>query len=157
MAHTVTMQSCNWNSFVKEQGEWWDSICTSIYASISGWEKVRQLLAYSERNPEENLPHRKKKGTVKLAVPAASVIMPLYSPFLPLPFLFSSSSQYGGSRVVGLAPLPYRDQLKNPVSVPGEQGSGLVSPSKTRKGTQLGPGATPRAGQFSLLLPHIGG
>ena len=145
MAHSVTVQSCNWNSFVKEQGEWWDSICTSIYASISGWERVRQLLPYSERNPKENLSHRKKKGTVKLAIPAASVVMPLYSPFLPLPFLFSPSSQHGGSRVVGLAPPPYRDQLKHPVSVPGEEGSGLVSPSKTRKGTQFWSGNFPYA------------
>ena len=41
---------------------------------------------------------------------------------------------------------PYRDQLENPVLVPGAQGFGVVSASKTQQGPQFEPGVTPRAG-----------
>ena len=89
---------------------------------------------------------RKKKGVrVRLCC----------SNLRPSPFPTSHSQpapvpNTGAQEVVELAPLPYKDQLENPVLVSGAQGPGLVSLSKTWRGTQFGPGTIPEAGQFPV-------
>ena len=82
----------------------------------------------------------------ELAVPDSldgyANISPLPPPSIPIQFQFLT---------LGLKTSPpYRDQLENPVLLSGAQGLGLESPSKTRQGTQFGPGATSGTGLFPL-------
>ena len=77
----------------------------------------------------------------ELAVPATPDVIPIYPP-LPLPSM-SVQPQFLTLTIRTIP--PYRDQLENPVLVPGAQGFGLVLPSKIRQGTQFWPGDTPGA------------
>ena len=57
----------------------------------------------------------------------------------------------GAHKAMGPALPPCRNQLENPVLVPGAE-----EPIKTWQGTQCRPGATPCAGQFPLCHYPVG-
>ena len=126
-------------------GEWWNPLCASTRAITS--RKIRK------GNESEDMLLHTFTPPGEFTVPATLAAMPIYPPLPPPSVPIQPQFPTLGLRTVP----PYKDQLEHPVLVSGVWGLGLVSPSKTRQGSQLGPGATPRAGQFSLLLPHIGG
>ena len=65
------------------------------------------------------------------AVLAASAIMPKHPPLHPSSYHPASVPRHWGSGSFGPAHPPYVNQLESPVLVPGTEGPGLVSPSKT--------------------------